>query len=73
MKGYEQNERLTMTVEDVRNALGIGRNTAYELMHRPDFPSFNVGKSCWFPVPNFMNGWNTQTKPARKISWITSR
>ena len=33
-----------LNVEDLRLLLGIGKNSAYELMHRSDFPSFKIGK-----------------------------
>ena len=33
-----------MTVEMLRERLGISRSTAYNLVKRPDFPSIQVGK-----------------------------
>lgn len=35
---------LTLSVKELSNALNIGRNTAYELCRRKDFPSIKVGK-----------------------------
>ena len=36
-----------LTVEDVKKIFSIGRNNAYELMHREDFPSFKIGKKLF--------------------------
>ena len=33
-----------LSVRQVMEVLGIGRNTAYELIHRADFPSARIGK-----------------------------
>jgi len=35
---------LVLTVNDVAKILNIGRNNAYDLFHRPDFPSVRAGK-----------------------------
>ena len=37
-------------VAEVAAALGIGRNAAYELIHRKDFPSLRVGNRWVIPV-----------------------
>lgn len=37
-------DRLTMNVEQMRIELGISRSTAYELIQKPDFPSFTIGR-----------------------------
>lgn len=34
---------LVLTEREVREALRVSRNTAYEIMHASDFPSFTVG------------------------------
>lgn len=36
--------RMVMTVEEMGKELGISRATAYELVQRPDFPSFSIGR-----------------------------
>lgn len=35
---------LTLSVEQMAAVLNISRNTAYELVKRPGFPCFHVGK-----------------------------
>ncbi len=37
-------DRMTMNVEQMRLELGISRSTAYELIQKPDFPSFTIGR-----------------------------
>ena len=37
-------DRMTMNVEQMRTELGISRSTAYELIQKPDFPSFTIGR-----------------------------
>ena len=36
--------RMVMTVEEMGKELGLSRATAYELVQRPDFPSFSIGR-----------------------------
>jgi len=38
-----------LTVEELSKVLRIGRRQAYELVHRPSFPSFRVGRSIRVP------------------------
>lgn len=35
---------MAMSVEDMADELGIGRNVAYQLIRLPDFPSFTIGR-----------------------------
>jgi excisionase family DNA binding protein len=35
---------LVLTPMDVADVLKVSRNTAYEVVHRADFPAFKVGK-----------------------------
>lgn len=32
------------TVAEIKEILGVGTNTAYNLVHRADFPSFRAGQ-----------------------------
>ena len=41
---------LTLTVEQAAKILGIGRSTAYELVHRGDIPSVRLGRRIVVPV-----------------------
>ena len=46
-------ERLTYTVEQAANRLGIGRNSAYEGVKTGDIPSIKIGKRILVPVAAF--------------------
>ena len=35
---------IAMSVETMADELAIGRNVAYELVQKPDFPSFMIGR-----------------------------
>jgi excisionase family DNA binding protein len=41
---------LTLTVEQAAKVLGIGRSTAYELVHTGDIPSLRLGRRIVVPV-----------------------
>jgi excisionase family DNA binding protein len=41
---------LTVTVEQAAKLLGIGRSTAYELIHTGDLPSLRLGRRIVVPV-----------------------
>lgn len=38
-------DRVALTVPEVAEALGVGLSSAYQLIHRADFPSFRIGRS----------------------------
>lgn len=59
-------QRLTMTVADLRQALGCGRRQAYELANRADFPAIrlNGGKKILIPREAFMRWLENQTEQA---------
>jgi len=46
-------EKLTYTVEQVAEHLGIGRNSAYEGVKTGDIPSIKIGKRILVPVAAF--------------------
>ena len=35
---------LVLEVSDIQKIMGVSRTTAYELVHRPDFPAFRSGR-----------------------------
>jgi len=39
-----QTEKITLTVKEMQNMLGISRTEAYALVNQDDFPSFRIGK-----------------------------
>jgi excisionase family DNA binding protein len=41
---------LTLTVEQAAKLLGIGRSTAYELVHTGDIPSLRLGRRIVIPI-----------------------
>lgn len=41
---------LTLTVEQAAKLLGIGRSTAYELVHTGDIPSLRLGRRIVVPL-----------------------
>lgn len=41
---------LTLTVEQAAKLLGIGRSTAYELVHTGDIPSLRLGRRIVVPI-----------------------
>ena len=40
----EVTEKLAISVNEAAALLGISRPTMYELIHREDFPSFQIGR-----------------------------
>ena len=52
---------LTMTVSDVQQAMNIGRNTAYELVNRADFPKIRMGRKIILPRDAFLRWLDQQT------------
>ncbi|MEM3486066.1 MAG: helix-turn-helix domain-containing protein [Candidatus Methanomethyliaceae archaeon] len=42
-------EKLLLTVPEVAKLLGIGRNTAYELIYRRGFPVIRFGRAVRIP------------------------
>jgi excisionase family DNA binding protein len=48
--GMDINQPLTLTVEQTAKLLGIGRSTAYELVHTGDIPSLRLGRRIVVPI-----------------------
>ena len=46
----ENNGRLAYSVEELAEALGVGRNVAYALIHRADFPVIRIGRRVIIPA-----------------------
>ena len=45
----DNDHRLTLTVEEAAKLLGIGRSTAYELVHTGAIPSLRLGRRIVVP------------------------
>ena len=64
-------EKLTLTVSEVQQALGIGRNAAYCLANRADFPAIRLGNKLIVPRDAFLRWLEAQT--ADKLDAIAGR
>ena len=42
-------EKLTLSVEEAGKLLGVSRQVAYQLIHRPDFPTLHIGRRVLVP------------------------
>ncbi len=60
-------EQKVLSVKDLQKSLGIGRNSAYELVNRADFPAIRIGKSIRIPAKDF-DEWLSEN--ARKTARI---
>jgi excisionase family DNA binding protein len=50
MEATMRPQRLTMTVEEASEALGISRSLAYELVRQGESPSLRLGRRIVVPV-----------------------
>lgn len=53
--------KMALSVAEVQEALGVGRNTVYELVNRADFPKIRVGRKIIIPCEAFERWLNAQT------------
>lgn len=56
----EKINKLTYTVPEMAQALGLGRNTAYDLVNRADFPAIRVGGKILVPIEALHNWLNRE-------------
>ena len=42
-------EKMTLSVEEAGKLLGVSRQVAYQLIHRPDFPTLQIGRRVLIP------------------------
>ena len=45
-----QRERLTLTVDEAADVLGVSRSLAYELVRRGEIPSLRLGRRIVVPI-----------------------
>ena len=57
-------EKLTMTVADLQVAMNIGRNAAYALVNRADFPKILIGRKIVIPREAVFHWLERQTEQA---------
>lgn len=43
-------EKLTITVEEMANVVGVSRPKAYELIHKEGFPAVRIGRRVVIPI-----------------------
>ena len=55
-------DRITLTVEEVADLLGLGRTAAYEAARRGEIPSRRLGRRFFVPVPALLD-WLGVTAP----------
>ena len=53
---------LFLNAQTVANLLGVSTTTAYEVMHRENFPSIRVGSRLVVPKEKFMEWANKQAE-----------
>ncbi|MGL4606670.1 MAG: helix-turn-helix domain-containing protein [Eubacteriaceae bacterium] len=58
-------EKMTYSVPEVADLLGISIPKAYELAHQPDFPKLKIGKRMVVPKKEF-ELWITSSVNANK-------
>ena len=57
--------RVTLTVEEVAELLGLGRTAAYEAARRGDIPSRRLGRRVLIPVPALLTWLNVPSGEVR--------
>lgn len=60
-------EKLTYTVDELAQALSIGRNQAYNLCHEQGFPSIRIGKRLIIPVDSLREWLKKQGTEQRNV------
>ncbi len=56
---------LFLNAELIGKVLGVSSTTAYEVMHREDFPSIRIGNRLIVPKEKFRDWVNSQTERKR--------
>lgn len=56
---------LFFNAESLSKVLGISSTTAYELMHREDFPSIKIGNRLIVPKEKFIEWVNAQSERSK--------
>lgn len=57
--------KLVLNKEELQKALGVGHNKALELLHRPDFPSFRLGRR-WYVTKEALVEWLKEQEKRQK-------
>lgn len=62
----DNDHALTLTVEQAAAVLGIGRSTAYELVHTGDISSLRLGRRIVVPVGQIANRLGVTPEQVRR-------
>lgn len=54
-------DKLTISATELPRVLGVGRNTAYELVKRSDFPAVRIGRRIVIPIDALKEWLNNHT------------
>jgi len=46
-------QKYALTVNEARECIGVGQNTMYQLVKRPDFPTLRINRKILIPVKEF--------------------
>lgn len=55
---------MALTVRDIADTLDIGRNVAYDLVHRGQLRGLKIGKQIRIPKESFMAFLRAEVEPA---------
>ena len=56
-----QFDKITYTVDEIQDILGIGRSSAYNLVKQKVFPSVRIGRAIRIPVKPFQDWLKLQS------------
>lgn len=59
-------EKILLTIPEVAKLLGIGRNTAYELIHRRNFPVIRFGRAVRVPREALMQWIAEESRQSKR-------
>ena len=60
-------DKLTISVNELPKVLGVGRNSAYALVKRSDFPSVRIGRRIVIPVDALKKWLDEHTGVAAEV------
>lgn len=62
------NRKVTLSVTEVAEVLGVSRPVVYQLLHRADFPSFKIGNRTVVPRLALEQWANDQVKISKGMA-----
>ena len=61
-------EKMTLSVEEAGKLLGVSRQVAYQLIHRPDFPTLQIGRRVLIPKKQ-LEEWMDRQVNGREVDY----